>query len=195
MAFRSPELMSRRDTALVIVDVQEKLVPLIPAAERLIWNLERLIEGARLLGLKILAVEQYPQGLGPTVGPLRERLAAAGVRFPLPAKQCFSALGCAEIAASLEAANVERVLVAGIETHVCVQQSVFDLLAGGRRAYVAVDAVGSRHEIDGRVACSRMEAAGASLTTVEAALFEWCESSAAPEFKQLSQLVRRPPPA
>ena len=189
---RSPELMSRLDTALVVVDVQEKLVPAIGGAERLVWNLCRLIDGARLLGLPVIAVEQYPQGLGPTVAPLRERLASAGVSR-VPAKQCFSAVGCPEVASALEAANAERALVAGIEAHVCVQQTVFDLLAGGRRVYVAVDALGSRHEIDYETALRRMESAGASLTTVEAALFEWCETSSAPEFKSLSQLIRQPP--
>lgn len=190
---RSPELMSRHDTALLVIDVQEKLVPLIPGHARLVWNIGRLIDGARLLGLPVGGVEQYPQGLGTTVAPLRERLQAAGLAA-LPAKRTFSCGGRPDLFAAWDAREVARILVAGIETHVCVQQTVFDLLASGRRVYVAADAVGARHEIDSQIALRRMESAGATLTTVESALFEWCETAAAPEFKQLSQLVREAPP-
>jgi nicotinamidase-related amidase len=84
--------------------------------------------------------------------------------------------------------------VAGIETHVCVQQTVFDLLTAGLRVYVAADAVGSRCAIDREIALRRMETGGASLTTTESALFEWCDAAGTPEFKQISQLVRERPP-
>jgi nicotinamidase-related amidase len=90
----------------------------------------------------------------------------------------------------LEQRRVHKVLVCGIEAHVCVQQTVLDLLAGGYRVYVAVDAVGSRFEVDCRTALTRMDSAGATLTTTEAALFEWCQVAGTPEFKQISQLVR-----
>jgi nicotinamidase-related amidase len=85
-------------------------------------------------------------------------------------------------------------LVCGIEAHVCVQQTVLDLLAAGWRVYVAVDAVGSRFDVDYRTALARMDASGATLTTVEAALFEWCQVAGTPQFKQISQLVRQPVP-
>jgi nicotinamidase-related amidase len=85
-------------------------------------------------------------------------------------------------------------LICGIETHVCIQQSALDLLADGWRVYVAVDAVGSRHELDHQTALRRMEASGAMLTTVESSLFEWCEAAGTPEFKQISRIVRENPP-
>jgi isochorismate hydrolase len=85
-------------------------------------------------------------------------------------------------------------LVAGIEAHVCVQQTVLDLMTDGFRVYLAVDAVGARFEIDRTIALRRMESSGATLTTTEAALFEWCDASGTSEFKQISALVREAPP-
>ena len=183
-AARSPELMSPADTALLVVDVQQRLIGAISGAGRVVWNIRRLVDGAKILGLAILATEQYPQGLGPTVPELAQRLG------PIPSKLTFSCCGCPEICRQLEQRSVHKVLVCGIEAHVCVQQTVLDLLAAGYRVYVAVDAVGSRFEVDHRTALTRMDSAGATLTTTEAALFEWCQVAGTPEFKQISQLVR-----
>jgi nicotinamidase-related amidase len=186
---RSPELMSRSDTALLVVDMQEKLLKLIPNHPRLIWNARRLIDGAKLLGLPVAATEQYPQGLGPTVPELAERVEH------LPAKVMFSCRECASVADDFRQRGIGKVLLAGIETHVCMQQTALDLLADGYRVYVAVDATGSRNELDASIALRRMEASGVTLTTTEAALFEWCEAAGSPEFKQISALVRELPPA
>ncbi|HJT33264.1 MAG TPA: isochorismatase family protein [Pirellulales bacterium] len=185
---RSPELMSAGDTGLLVVDVQGKLVSLISGHERIVWNIRRLLDGAKILGVAAAATEQYPQGLGNTVPELAERL------DKIPDKQSFSCGACPEIFHDWEQRGIFRVLVAGIEAHVCVQQTVFDLLASGRRVYVAVDAIGSRFEIDYQIALRRMESAGATLTTTEAALFEWCERSGTPPFKEISRLVRESPP-
>ena len=186
---RSPELMSRGDTALLVVDVQEKLIGAIADGARVVWNVRRLIDGAKALGLPTLATEQYPRGLGPTVAELAERLG------PLPSKVTFSCGGCPEpLFDGLRDRGVHKILVCGIEAHVCVAQTVFDLLADSWRVYVAADAVGSRFEADYRIALGRMDSAGATLTTTEAALFEWCETFSAPEFMQISQLVRERSP-
>lgn len=187
---RSPELMSAGDTGLLVVDVQDKLVSLIAGHERMVWNIRRLLDGAKILGVATAATEQYPQGLGPTTTELAQRLGKS-----IPAKQHFTCGACPEIFHHWDQQDIFRVLVAGIEAHVCVQQTVFDLLASGRRVYVAVDAVGSRFEIDYQMALRRMESAGATLTTTEAALFEWCERSGTPQFKEISRLVREAPPA
>lgn len=186
---RSPELMSRDDTALLVVDVQEKLIRLIPGHARIIWNTRRLIDAARLLGLPIAATEQYPQGLGGTVNELASLLDSPS------AKVAFSCGACGELFQHLREKQVQRVLVAGIESHVCIQQTVLDLLAHGYRVYVAVDALGARFAIDHEVALRRMESCGAILTTTESAMFEWCEQSGTPEFKEISRLVRESPPA
>jgi nicotinamidase-related amidase len=185
---RSPELMSPQDTVLVVVDVQEKLMPLILGRQRILWNLRRLLEGAGALGVKALATEQYPQGLGPTVSELAGRLG------DIPSKTAFSCAGCGPFAQRLQASGASKVLVAGIEAHVCVQQTVLDLAAEGYRVFVPVDAVGSRYKIDYETALRRMESAGATLTTTESALFEWCAVSGTPEFKKISALVREKPP-
>lgn len=185
---RSPELMRRDDTALLIVDVQDRLLAAIPRSEHLIWNVRRLVDGAQALGIPVFATEQYPRGLGPTASVLAERLGE------IPEKLTFSCAGCGDLFGQLAATGRQRVLVVGIETHVCVQQTVLDLMHDGFRTYVAVDAVGSRFSLDRQVALGRMDSSGASLTTTEAALFEWCEVAGTPEFKQISQLAREAPP-
>jgi nicotinamidase-related amidase len=185
---RSPDLMSPADTALLVVDVQQRLIPAIADHARLLWNVRRLLDGAKVLGVAAAGTEQYPQGLGPTVPELAERLGT------LPSKLTFSCCGCPEVFAELKSRGIYKLLVVGIEAHVCVQQTVLDLLADGWRVYVAADAVGSRHEFDRQIAMRRMEASGAVLTTTEAALFEWCRQAGTPEFKQISQLVRETPP-
>ena len=185
---RSPELMSADDTALLVIDVQEKLLGAISGHERVAFNVRRLIDGAATVGLPVVATEQYPQGLGPTVPELAQRLGK------IPSKLTFSCGGCPDIFADLQGRGIHKLLLCGIEAHVCVQQTVLDLLAGGWRVYVAVDAVGSRFEIDYRTALGRIDSAGATLTTTEAALFEWCQEAGTPQFKQISRLAREEGP-
>jgi nicotinamidase-related amidase len=185
---RSPELMSRDDTALLVVDVQDRLIQLIPNHNRIVWNIRRLIDGANSLNVRVAATEQYPKGLGPTTKELAERLGE------IPDKLTFSCGGCPEVFEAWRDAGVFKVLVVGIETHVCVQQTAMDLLADGFRVYLAVDALGSRHEVDFETALRRMDSSGATLTTTEAALFEWCDVAGTPEFKEISALVRESAP-
>jgi nicotinamidase-related amidase len=185
---RSPCLMSRDDSALLVVDVQGKLITMIPGHQRIIWNIRRLIDGAKSLDISVAGTEQYPQGLGPTTPELAERLGQ------IPAKMTFSCGGCPEIFQGFRDRGIYKILVVGIEGHVCVQQTVLDLLGDGFRVYLAVDAVGSRFDIDYQTALRRMDSAGATLTTTESALFEWCDVAGTPEFKQISALVREKPP-
>ena len=139
-------------------------------------------------GLPVAASEQYPQGLGATVAELASRLPDR------PPKLMFSCRELQRLFSDLRQQNIVKLLLCGIETHVCVQQTVLDLMADGWRVYIPVDAVSSRSDIDHQTALRRMEASGAVLTTTEAALFEWCETAAGPEFKQISQLVRETSP-
>jgi nicotinamidase-related amidase len=186
---RSPELMNRDDAGLLVVDMQAKLLPLIPGSGRVIWNVRRLIDGAKILGVAHAATEQYPQGLGPTVAELAERLEQ------IPGKTAFSSCECSEIFTGWRDRGIWKILVCGIETHVCVSQTVHDLLGEGFRVFVAADAVGARGQVDHEIALRRMDSAGATLTTTEAALFEWCERAGSPEFKRISQLVKEAGPA
>ncbi len=185
---RSPELMSVGETALLVIDVQERLVPAIADHERVVFNIRRLIDGAKILGVPVIATEQYRKGLGPTVQSLAERLG------PIPDKLTFSCCGCPELFAQLRDTGIHKILVTGIEAHVCVQQTALDLLGDGWRVYVAVDAVGSRGAQDRDTALRRMDSAGAVLTTSEAALFEWCQVAGTAEFKKISRLVREEMP-
>jgi nicotinamidase-related amidase len=185
---RSPELMSRSDSALLVIDVQVKVAGAVSRAARIIWNVRRLVEAAKLLGLPVLASEQYPAGLGATVPQL------ASLLEHRPAKLAFSCRVLPNMFAECRQKGIQKLLLCGIETHICVQQTALDLLADGWRVYVAVDAVGSRHDVDHQMALRRLEASGAVLTTVEAALFEWCEEAGTPEFKQISRSVRESAP-
>lgn len=181
---RSPELLSSESSRLLIVDVQEKLLPLIPVAERLVHNCRRLLDAAKIMSVPSFGTEQYPQGLGPTKAELAERLG------PLPGKVCFSCVPVLEWgdAAGL-ADDRDQVIVAGMETHVCILQTVLDLIAGGFRVHVPADAVASRSELDWRIALERMASSGATITTVEAVLFEWCRQAGSPAFKEVQKLI------
>ena len=128
------------------------------------------------VGDRFPATEQYPKGPGPTVPELAERLG------PIPAKTDFSCCACREIMDDWAASGISRVLLTGIEAHVCIQQTAFDLLAAGYRVYLAADAIGARYDIDYQMALRRMDSAGVTLTTTEAALFEWCVRSGTPQF-------------
>ena len=180
--------MSVGDTALLVVDIQEKLVPAIADGKRVVFNSRRLIDGAKVLGIPVVATEQYPKGLGPTVPELADRLG------PIPDKLTFSCSGCPEVFEKLREDGIHKILVVGIEAHVCVQQTVLDLLGDGWRVYLAVDAISSRYALDRDTAFRRMDSSGAVLTTTEAALFEWCYIAGTPEFKEISRLVREAMP-
>lgn len=186
-ALRSPELLHRASSRLLIVDVQEKLVAALSDSThgRLVSNCRFLIEGARLLGVPVTATEQYPQGLGPTVASLAELISER------PAKKRFSALECTGWPTAANALDDRfQIVVAGMESHVCVMQTVLDLLSAGYQTTVVADAVAARGDLDHQIALERMANCGATITTAEAVLFEWCESAEAPEFKQLSALVK-----
>ncbi len=185
--------MNAGDTLLCLVDIQERLLPAIAGHERIVWNAGRLVEAANILGVEVVATEQYPAGLGPTVAALASRL-----KPPVADKVTFSAAACGELFLQhFESGNLKgrhRVLLAGIETHVCVQQTAYDLLAAGFQVLLSTDATGSRFGNDYEIALRRLESAGVVLTTTEAALFEWCVAAGTPQFKQISQLVKEPPP-
>jgi len=181
--------MSREDSALLVVDAQVKLLEIVPSSERIIWNIRRLLDAATALGVPFAATEQYPDRLSPTVPLLKERLGSA------PDKLCFSAGVCGNIFEGWKAENRSRVLVCGIETHVCILQTALDLAANGFETYVAVDAVGARNAVDHETALRRMEAAGVILTSTEMAMFEWCETAEAPEFKNISALAKEKAPS
>lgn len=191
--FRSPLLMNAEDSAVVVIDVQAKLMPHVSNHQRIEWNILRLLDGAGTLGVAVSGTEQYPKGLGSTVESIARRLDAIGNQ-PLPTKTMFSCRECHDSFASLSDKGVHNLLLCGIETHVCVAQSALDLISQGFNVFICVDAVGARHSIDHEIGLRRMENSGATLTTTEAALFEWCENAGSDQFKTISKLVQQPAP-
>lgn len=176
--------MSADDTGLLVIDVQEKLVPRIHQAERLLLNIAFLVDAAQHLKLTVQATEQYPKGLGPTVAELARRLPER------PDKVAFSCCAIPSIADRFQREARPKVVLAGIETHVCVLNTALDLLAQGFRVYLPADAVGSRYPIDHEYALRRLEQAGAIVTTAETCVFEWVGGASHPQFKTISALVQ-----
>jgi nicotinamidase-related amidase len=178
--------LSMQDTALVIIDVQEKLFRLMQEKEKLLDNLQRLIQGARVLGLPIILTEQYPQGLGPTLPEIISLL--PGVK-PLP-KRVFSCYRDGQFRKEVEALSRKQVLITGIETHVCVYQTAIDLLNTGYGVHVVTDCVASRTAENKTLGLQRMNNAGAKLTGMEMALFELLEIAEGERFKEISRIVK-----
>jgi nicotinamidase-related amidase len=170
-------------TTLIVVDVQEGFRKAVPDFDRVARATATLIEGAEAIGIPIVVTEQYPKGLGATAPEIAEHLPEG--TEPLE-KVCFSAAD----AAGFDLGGRDQALVCGIETHVCVNQTVLDLLDRGVAVHVATDAVGSRTDANREIGLERMERAGATLTSVEMALFELLGGSDAAAFKEVQALVK-----
>ena len=176
--------MSAADTGLLIIDVQEKLMPFIRDAVALTRNIGFLIDAARILKIPVQATEQYPRGLGATVAELARRLPER------PDKVAFSCCAIPSVINNFRGEGRSKIVLAGIETHVCVLHTALDLLAFDFRVYVVVDAVSNRYAIDHEYALRRLEQAGAILTSAETAVFEWTGAAGTPTFKEISRLVQ-----
>ncbi|MDM1544726.1 isochorismatase family protein [Ignatzschineria indica] len=181
-------MLMRNQTILVLVDVQEKLLPVMYQEEKLLKNLEILVEGAITLDIPIIWLEQYPKGLGPTVPTLKNLLVDAALS-PLE-KMTFSGVPHPQFQAMLDQYPEAHFVVAGIETHVCVYQTVRDLLMLDREVEVVSDAVSSRVEPNIELGLNKMIQLGANLTSVEMVLFELLESAEDAQFKAISRLIR-----
>jgi nicotinamidase-related amidase len=175
-------MLERERAALVVIDVQEGFRRAVPGFERVAKATATLIEGAEAIGIPIVVTEQYPKGLGETAPEVAGRL-PDGVE-PLE-KVCFSAAD----AQGFDLGGRDQALVCGIETHVCVNQTALDLLGSGVEVQVAEDAVASRSEENKRVGLHKMERAGATLTSVETALFELLGRAGTDEFKRVQKLI------
>ncbi|HJP31245.1 MAG TPA: hydrolase [Candidatus Latescibacteria bacterium] len=174
------------DSVVVLIDVQGKLAELMHEKEQLYQQLKILLRGARVLEVPILWLEQYPQGLGPTVPEISALL--EGLE-PID-KTSFSACGAEQFQQALRDVDRSTVVVAGIEGHVCVYQTVQDLLVAGFSVEVVGDAVSSRTAANRRAGLERMERLGAGMVTVEMVLFEWLREAGTAAFKEISKLVR-----
>jgi len=183
---RHPQILDRRQTALLIVDVQQRINSVVMNGTGVVENIVKLIETCKIYHLPIFITEQYPKGLGPTEPKILEALES---NSPLQ-KMTFSCCGSGELIEQIRAKGIKQLIVAGIEAHVCVQQTALDLLAQDFQVHVPKDAVSSRKELDYQTALERMARAGIVLTTIETALFELMAEAGTPEFKKVSKLIK-----
>ncbi len=174
------------DTALLVVDLQERLLPVIHDHERVVEQCGKLIDGAKALGLPVLATEQYPKGLGPTVEAIRERLEDVAC---IEEKLKFSAF-VGGIRRRLAELGRRTVLLCGIEAHVCVLQTALDLAAAGYVTAVAGDAIGSRRAVDYDLAVQRLTQAEIVPVSVEMALLELVHEAGTDRFKAVLPIIK-----
>lgn len=189
-SFRSPLLMNVDDTAILVIDAQEKLMPLIQNQYEIQHNIIKLLRGAKALGVIRAASEQYPRGLGTTVEPIQNEL-EPNEFSPIAEKTMFSVRQCEKLLTKLSKSGVQNLLLCGIETHICISQSALDLMSLGFRTFICADAVGSRNTLDHQLGIDRMESCGAVITTTEAAIFELCMDSKNQAFKTISKLAQQ----
>jgi nicotinamidase-related amidase len=187
--WRSPLLLCPERSLLVVVDVQEKLLPAISDSASILANIRFLLDAAQILNVRTVITEQYPKGLGPTLTELSVHpvISARLEKLRFSAAEVLRESG--EFRTPAPAAPLQLVLT-GIETHVCVQQTALDLISQGVTVTLATDAVGSRRLPDHVQSLRRMEVAGVTLTTVESIAFEWCEAAGTERFKALSRLIK-----
>jgi nicotinamidase-related amidase len=181
---RLTQRLTGRHAALLAVDMQDKLLNLIPDHEKVIANAVTLIRGAAILNLPTWATEQYPRGLGPTTPAIAQLIPDR------PAKMTFHCCAAPQLLEQVYGRHVRHITLVGIEAHVCVAQTALELLDLGFQVQVPADAVASRHKIDWEFALRRLERAGAVVSTTESVLFEWTETSDRSEFKAISDLIK-----
>lgn len=179
-------LISRKDSLLLVVDIQEKLAPAIFEADEITRNSVRLLEAARLLGIPAFVSEHYVQGLGHSVPAIRNAAVDARI-FEKIHFSCAAEPGVLEM---LRSTGKTQVILTGSETHVCVLQSALGLLAEGFKVFLVADAASSRTPANRDAAFDRMRNAGGQVVTSEMVLFEWLEKGGTDEFRQLLQLIK-----
>lgn len=180
-------LLHRDRSQLLVVDLQQKLVPVIPESSELLETTTLLLTAAQIMNVPVVVSEQYPKGLGPTVPEISEHSTPKTVFEKLR----FSAAEGLLQSSSAGTSEVRtQIVITGIETHICVLQTALELLSAGRQVFVVQDAVGSRHSADQASALDRIRQAGGTICCAESVVFEWCGVAGTDEFRQISRLVR-----
>ncbi|MDO4546306.1 MAG: hydrolase [Bacillota bacterium] len=179
-------LLTKENTAFVVIDFQEKLMPAMSYKEELEEKMVRLAKGMKVLGIPTIVTQQYTRGIGETIPSIAEAL---GDFTPID-KTTFSCLANQEFKKQLEETGKKNIVVCGIEAHICVQQTALQLLEEGYTVYIAVDCISSRNQDDMLWSVTRMGEAGAVITTYEAILYELLRDSKAEEFKAISAIVK-----
>ncbi|MDD3718891.1 MAG: hydrolase [Actinomycetota bacterium] len=183
---RHPSLANADDSVLVVIDPQEKLVKMIHNREEVVSTITRLLRFAAIFGIPVVLTEHYPQGLGYSVEEVKEAL----TEYDPVIKRIFSCFGVPEFADALAATGRNRLLVTGIETHICVCQTVHDALHRGFRVQVVADGTGTRKREDHETALARMRSEGAVVTTSESLIYEVTCRADGEEFKKVLDLVK-----
>lgn len=173
--------------ALVVIDIQDKLAPTIHGIDNVVRHAGLLLDCASVLGIPVLITEQYPAGLGPTIPTILEK-APSATRIE---KTTFSCCRAHTFIQALDALGRHQIILAGIETHVCVFQTAVDLITRSYRVQVVADAVSSRTESNRSIGIERMRRAGVDVTSFESVIFELLETSNRPEFKQVLKAIKR----
>ena len=184
---RHPQLLSAENTALLVIDIQDAFVKHIHQMDSVIDRSRILIEAATLLELPIIVSQQYPKGLGQTVETLRQVLPDSAITLD---KVTFSCCQDQPLTQAIEKTARQQILICGIETHVCILQTAFDLLALDKQPYLATDAISSRNPTDREIALDRMSQTAIIPTTTETAIMEMTLTSKNKAFKDLSRLIR-----
>jgi nicotinamidase-related amidase len=181
-----PAFLETEKTALIIIDMQERLFPVMAEKEMLLRNVLKLIKGAQVLEIPTLLTEQYPKGLGPTLPEIKVVIPDIKPIEKVSFNCCDEAVFCR----ALEALKRKQVLIAGIEAHICVYQTATALARAGYEVQVAGDCVSSREKENRLVALFKMGAVGVSPTTAEMALFELLKAARGDKFKAISSIVK-----
>ena len=176
-------LINANNSAVLVVDIQDKLVPAVFESDRLIKNAKWLMEIANILNVPVLISEQYPKGLGHTVAVL-DNLVQAKQKME---KLSFSCAADDDCQSSIQSLGREQVIIIGMEAHVCVMQTALDLKSMGKEVFVVADVVSSRNPKDIELALQRMRQGGIHIVGREMVAFEWMRKSGTEEFKQISR--------
>ena len=187
MAHRHSKLLNFSDSVFIMIDMQQGLISAMPndVAIATVKNTQRLLTAATTLDIPIMVTEQYPQGLGATVTELAELIDSENVIE----KTSFSCAKVRTFMKRLDDMGRKQVVLAGMESHICVLQTALDFLAQGFHVYVVEDAICSRDSNNKANAIHRMRDLGVNVTNMESVLFEWLGDAAHPQFKALSKLV------
>jgi nicotinamidase-related amidase len=189
-----PGLIRTEDAVLVVVDVQEKLLPAIHNPDFLVGNIARLVRGAAALEVPLIVSEQYPKGLGRTVPELAAPIEEARGKNPelvrLVEKTTFSCAAEDRFLDAIEGLGREQIIICGIEAHICVLQTAMDLQEEGNLVYVVADAIGSRNPANRDLALQRMQMNGIQPAVTESALYEMLHDSRHEAFKEICALVK-----
>jgi nicotinamidase-related amidase len=179
--------LSKENTGLLVVDVQEKLLPHMERGEIVLHTMQQAVKGFQILGLPIVVTEQYPQGLGHTVPALKQCLKP---NHQFWTKTTFSCMNDQETKRYILSLGIEQWIVMGLEAHICILQTAKGLLAAGKQVVILNDAITSRSIFDFSTAIAEMRDLGIRITSTETALFELVRDSKNTEFKQISKLVK-----